>query len=375
MIEPRLIILQPTPYCNIDCSYCYLGNRDDKRLMSAEVIEAIRDKIFARLSIDIAPTVVWHAGEPLTAPISWYEHAYDRFKSICSPKTIFAMQTNGIAINKQWIDLFQQTKTEIGLSIDGPQWFHDDRRKTRNGAPTWALAMRGLRRLQKGGIEPRIITVLHPDGLESPEEYYRFYRDNDIREIALNIDEKDGANRSSSLGESCHKTQITAFVLRLLEKAYCDGFPLKIREVERIAQVLAGEGRGWNEQVEPWASIVVGADGNVSTFSPEFMEVSAPSYGNFVFGNIIDGDFDSFSSSEIFSRVRCDVAAGVETCRTKCNYFGVCGGGSPVNKYCETKSLRTTETDFCRHSIQPAADALLRFVSGGRSTRLPQYSA
>ena len=42
MIDPRLIILQPTPYCNINCSYCYLNHRDDKRLMSQEVVEALR---------------------------------------------------------------------------------------------------------------------------------------------------------------------------------------------------------------------------------------------------------------------------------------------------------------------------------------------
>ena len=88
MIEPRLIILQPTPYCNIDCSYCYLGHRDDRRLMSADVIEAIRDKIFACLPPELAPTVVWHAGEPLTAPVAWYEHAYERFRGVCSPNTV-----------------------------------------------------------------------------------------------------------------------------------------------------------------------------------------------------------------------------------------------------------------------------------------------
>src|SRR5262249_1720353 len=68
---PRLIILQPTPYCNISCSYCYLGSRDDRRLMPRKVVDAVRDKIFSRLAPDAAPTIVWHAGEPTTAPISW----------------------------------------------------------------------------------------------------------------------------------------------------------------------------------------------------------------------------------------------------------------------------------------------------------------
>jgi uncharacterized protein len=117
MIEPRLIVLQPTPYCNINCSYCYLGHRDDRRLMSNDVIEAVREKIFLRLPSDSAPSVVWHAGEPTTAPIRWYEHAYDRLKSASPPHASFAVQTNGIGLNRKWIDLFSRTNTNGHLEL------------------------------------------------------------------------------------------------------------------------------------------------------------------------------------------------------------------------------------------------------------------
>ena len=71
--RPRLIVLQPTPYCNINCAYCYLGHRDDRRLMAPAVIDAIRDRLFARMAPDASPRIVWHAGEPTVAPIAWYE--------------------------------------------------------------------------------------------------------------------------------------------------------------------------------------------------------------------------------------------------------------------------------------------------------------
>jgi uncharacterized protein len=76
MLRPRLIVLQPTPYCNINCSYCYLGHRDDRRLMPMAVIDGVREKIFRKLAPDAAPSVVWHAGEPTMAPIEWYDDAY-----------------------------------------------------------------------------------------------------------------------------------------------------------------------------------------------------------------------------------------------------------------------------------------------------------
>jgi uncharacterized protein len=363
MIDPRLIILQPTPYCNINCSYCYLGHRDDRRLMSQEVVEALREKIFRRLPAQSAPIVVWHAGEPTAAPIEWYEHAYSRLLDVVPARTGFAMQSNGIAINDRWIDLFRRTNTNVSLSIDGPQRFHDARRRTRNDKPTWQLATKALKRLQGAGFDPSVITVLHPDGLEFPNDYYAFYRDHGITQISFSVDELEGANKVSSFAGRDFKATITGFLLAMLERAYRDNFPLHIREVERIAQKLAGAELSENEQVEPWAAIVIAADGKISTFSPEFMEVKAPEYNDFVFGNILDGDFPEFTQTEFFQRCSRDVAFGIAACKSTCSYFGVCGGGSPVNKFSERGDLRATETEFCRLTTQTCADALLTFIA------------
>src|SRR5260370_12379493 len=100
MRRPRLIVLQPTPYCNIRCTYCYLGNRDDRRLMSNAVIEANPQKIFTNLDADASPTVVWHAGEPTTPPISWEDPAYEPLRGVTPAATRFSMQTNGLAIDE-----------------------------------------------------------------------------------------------------------------------------------------------------------------------------------------------------------------------------------------------------------------------------------
>jgi uncharacterized protein len=247
--------------------------------------------------------------------------------------------------------------------------FHDARRRTRNDKPTWQLAIRALKRLQDAGFDPSVITVLHPDGLECPEDYYAFYRDHGITQISFSVDELEGANRVSSFVGRDFKATITAFVLAILEMAYRDSFPLHIREVERIAQKLAGVELSENEQVEPWAAIVVAADGGVSTFSPEFMEVSAPAYDNFVFGNILTSSLEDLSRTQVFLRANREIAQGVAACENSCRYFAVCGGGSPVNKLSEKGDMKVTETDFCRLTTQASADALLAFIDLRRTTK------
>jgi uncharacterized protein len=362
MRRPRLIVLQPTPYCNIRCTYCYLGNRDDRRLMADSVIEAIREKIFANLAPDAAPTVVWHAGEPTAAPISWYEHAYKRLRDVTPPAASFAMQSNGIAIDENWIELFRRTNTSVSLSIDGPQHFHDMRRRTRNDKPTWHLAVGALRRLQNAGFEPNVICVLHSDGLARPDAYYEFCRDHMITQISFSIDELEGANRASSFSARDYKQDVTDFLAAILERAYAEGYPLHVREVERVAAVLTGIAASKNEQIEPWDTIVVAADGGVSTFSPELMEVSASEYPSFVFGNILEGSLQDFGATRLLKQTAQAITSGVDACRSGCPYFAVCGGGAPVNKISENGRLDSAETVFCRLSVQSAADALAAFI-------------
>jgi uncharacterized protein len=373
MLRPRLIVLQPTAYCNINCSYCYLSHRDDRRLMPMAVIDGVREKIFRKLAPDAAPSVVWHAGEPTMAPIEWYDDAYARLIDVSPPNTSFAMQSNGLAIDGKWIDFFRRTRTDVGLSIDGPRRFHDARRRTRNNKPTWQLAVRALERLQDAGFYPNVISVLHPDGLKCPDEYYEFYRQHGITRVNFSIDELEGANLNCSFGDKDYKQALMDFVVALLEQAYREDFPLHIIEVERIAQILTSNGLPpQNEQVAPWDIIVVAADGSLSTFSPEFMEIRSPMHGDFVFGNILTGDIEDFNDDEVLQKTCAEIAAGVAACRSSCKYFGVCGGGAPVNKLCEKQTLTATETMFCRLSVQALADALMTFLTNQQADQSPE---
>ena len=60
------MILQPTPFCNINCSYCYLPQRSDRTTLSADQIQRIFEKLVTFPTISKHTTVVWHAGDIYT---------------------------------------------------------------------------------------------------------------------------------------------------------------------------------------------------------------------------------------------------------------------------------------------------------------------
>ena len=61
----------------------------------------------------------------------------------------------------------------------------------------------------------------------------------------------------------------------------------------------------------------------------------------------------------MLGKMQADIAAGVELCRQRCEYFSICGGGEPVNKLAENGSFVSTETTFCRMTKMRATDLVL----------------
>ena len=122
-----LLVLQGSPFCNIDCDYCYLPNRSDTRRMSMHVLEKTLERVCEAGLIGPPFEVLWHAGEPLAVPVSYYEKAIDvinRFPE-ARDQASFVFQTNAMLLNDAWTDFFKAHNAHVGVSIDGPDHVHD----------------------------------------------------------------------------------------------------------------------------------------------------------------------------------------------------------------------------------------------------------
>ncbi|MGB5241337.1 MAG: GRRM system radical SAM/SPASM domain protein, partial [Prochlorococcaceae cyanobacterium] len=82
-------------------------------------------------------------------------------------------------------------------------------------------------------------------------------------------------------------------------------------------------------------------------------------YGDFVFGNVLEGSLEASMATDKFQLVRGEIEAGVQLCRQECAYFGLCGGGAGSNKYWEHGRFDGSVTEACRYRIQLVADVVL----------------
>ena len=163
----ELLVVQPTPFCNINCSYCYLADRQSTRRMSAKTLEQTFAWVFASGLVRAPFTLLWHAGEPLVVPREFYRTAVALLERYNRPPVAIhhALQTNATLIDEDWCRLFLEHDIHPGVSVDGPAFLHDRHRRTRQGQGTHDRVLRGMRLLREHGVPFYVITVLTAEAL------------------------------------------------------------------------------------------------------------------------------------------------------------------------------------------------------------------
>jgi uncharacterized protein len=358
-----LLVIQPTPFCNIDCSYCYLPDRQSKKQISRDVLEALFERVFTSGLVERPFTIVWHAGEPLVLPPRFYEEAIAILTrhNRSGFRVEHSFQTNGTLIDADWCAFIKANDVRIGVSVDGPAFLHDRYRRTRRGKGTHTRVVEGMELLREQEIPFHVITVLTGESLDYPDELYEFYRRYGVRSVGFNVEEIEGPHQHSSLEGSATYERVVRFFNRFFDLAK-GKWPLHVREFEGALGAIFGAGDATSlrsHEIMPLAIISVDCEGRFSSFSPELLGLKSENYGDFEFGRVQTDTFRAAAQTAKFRAIRADIDAGVESCRRNCPYFKYCGGGAPVNKYFENGSFNSTETMFCRLSKQAVLDVVV----------------
>ena len=201
--RPLYVMVKPAgSLCNLRCKYCYYLEKgelykDDKHaVMSDQMLERfIREYIESQTMPDVLFS--WHGGETLMRPISFYERALELQRRYAGGRRIDnTIQTNATLLTDEWCEFFRRNNFLVGVSIDGPQEFHDEYRRTATGKPTFQKVMQGIRLLNKHGVEWNALAVVNDFNADYPLDFYHFFKE---------------------IG--CHYIQFTPIVERRVERA------------------------------------------------------------------------------------------------------------------------------------------------------------
>lgn len=182
--RPMYVMLKPAgSLCNLRCKYCYYLEKEKlysdvrQHVISDELLEKfIKEYIESQTTPNVLFT--WHGGETLMRPISFYRRALELQRKYAGGRQIDnSIQTNATLLTDEWCVFFRQSNFLVGVSIDGPQEFHDEYRRTAAGKPTFHKVMHGINLLNRYGVEWNALAVVNDFNADYPLDFYHFFKE------------------------------------------------------------------------------------------------------------------------------------------------------------------------------------------------------
>jgi uncharacterized protein len=186
-MEPFQLLVKPVSFdCNLRCNYCFylrvanLYPKIQKPRMNYELLEKM---ICQYLQFRFKESIFnWQGGEPTLCGLPFFKKVveFQQQYGISGQVIGNAFQTNGILINDEWANFFNDYSFLIGLSLDGPKQIHDRYRKSIGGKSVWEKVMKAAEIFKRNNVEFNILCVISKANVNRVEEIYNFFVDNDL---------------------------------------------------------------------------------------------------------------------------------------------------------------------------------------------------
>lgn len=169
--------------CNLNCTYCYYLEKgklyhdsNNMPIMSDIILEKfIQQYIQSQFNESVLFT--WHGGEPLLLPLNYYKKILNLQKKYSNGKIINnCIQTNATLINDEWCRFFKENGWLVGVSIDGPQHFHDKYRQYTNGNGSFNKVIDAINLLNKRNVDWNAMAVINRYNANYPIDFYNFFK-------------------------------------------------------------------------------------------------------------------------------------------------------------------------------------------------------
>ena len=181
--------------CNLNCTYCYLGEKKNTYMSLETAQRAIDIAVHeANKQHDQTLMVYFIGGEPLMA-FNLMKDAVDYTKQKCRETNLickFSTTINGTLITDEIIDFFIENTFELKVSLDGPEHVQNLNRRDYAGNGSFEKIMKNLPLLRKyeqaTGNQISVASVVTSNNYQYYAESFQFLLDLGIKKLESGID-------------------------------------------------------------------------------------------------------------------------------------------------------------------------------------------
>lgn len=334
------VLVKVASRCNINCTYCYVYNmgddgwRDMPNFISQSTIAALASSLQQLTKDqDVAFATVLHGGEPLMLGPRRLEHLLNDLRKVLSINYPISLQTNGILITDQILDLCSHYKVGLSVSVDGPQRINDKFRIDKQGNGTYQRIVAGIEKLKNHPdsdfLYAGLLSVIDPSS--NPEEVYKTLKG--LGSKSLDFLYRDGNHTNLPYGkDSFVSTEYGEWLVQLLEIYISDTEPVKIRFLDDILRIAMG-GLGTKEGLGDnfYGIAIIETDGTISKNDTLKSNFSGADKFDKKWSIDTDRLSDVFDSPSFAEYYRLQHPTSKEC--NSCDYLTICGGGMPLHRW------------------------------------------
>jgi uncharacterized protein len=306
--------------------------RDQPAVMSDEVTIAMTRRIAAHAAQHDVPWVhiILHGGEPLLMGKrrlqTWIELV--RAELGVQPEPFFSIQSNGVLIDDEWIDVLVDLRVSIGISTDGPKSFHNAFRVDHKGRGSFDDVVAGIRKLQAHPRGPEIFSVVmgvvNPD--IPPRQLFDYWQFLDVPGFDLSLPHANYLHPPRQ-GRLSYGDWMIEFFDLWFDQNRPDRH---IRYFDNMLRMLFGYPLSTdNIGGKPVGVVVVETDGSIEpTDAFKCCEDGITKLG----ANVRYNDFDDLYHFSMVQTLQHGAPMLCATCQA-CPILNVCGGGYMPHRY------------------------------------------
>ena len=340
------VLVKTASRCNIDCSYCYVYQgpdtswRSQPKRMRREVVEAVCERLIEQAGRqETGFAIVLHGGEPLLLGLDGLAALLRGLRAHLSPdRHPTSIQTNGMLLGEDLLDLFAETRTSVSVSIDGPPEANDLARLDHRGRSTYAATMRGIQCLashsEREFLFAGTLSVIQPT--VEPRLVYEFLKALSTPNMDFLL--QDGNHDRLPPGKSgFDSTEYGRWLMGLLDLYLADPSPVPIRLVDdTIKLCLGGTSRKEGSGTAQYGILIVETDGEIR--KNDTLRASFDGADQFARRwNVTTTPLSQVLSSREYVSY---TGMQVPTCSlcADCDLLSVCGGGMPLYRWSAKRS-------------------------------------
>lgn len=324
--------------CNLNCSYCYMYNLEDGTwrnqpgVMSEDVTRALALRVGEHAVRHGVPSVhlILHGGEPLLMGkgrlARWVNLIRETLPDSVTP--YFSVQSNGVLVDDQWVDVLAASEVRIGISVDGPRPYHDRFRLDHEGRGSFDRVLHGIRTLQNHARGREIFSTVMAvvDTGIPPLELFDFWQELNVIGFDLSLPHANWEHRPP-LGAMSYGDWMIEFFDLWLDQNRPDR---RIRYFDNMLRMLFQYPISTdNIGGRPVGVVVVETDGSIEpTDAFKCCEEGITKIGL----NVTRSGFDDLYGLPMIDTLQGGAPMLCATCQA-CDVRDVCGGGYMPHRY------------------------------------------